>query len=490
MNSPLTRLRHSAQWQWFKRHLFSLFQNTLIFFLVLLLATFVAVMVWECAEKCMLELFGLSSKAEVLEFIGIGMGGVLIALQALMSYKRAKAMEDTAKAHADAVLNTEQGVRQERLKNAIEHLGHEKDSVRLGGAYELFHLAEDTKELRQTVLDILCAHIRQTTGESAYRKIHPSEPSEEVQSLLTLLFVQEHDVFKGCRINLQGSWLKGAYLGKARLEKAVLTEAHLQRANLWIANLQETLLLSANLQEALLLGANLQRATMWDANLQRANLGSANLQRATMWRANLQEARLQGANLQRANLLSANLQEADLGRANLQGAKLSGTNLQGATLDEAQLQGVTLNEAQLQGADLSKAQLQGAYLDEAQLQEATLDRANLQGVNSKRRIGGTFVARIRRSIGVQTDLSGAVFEGGLNRKKVDDLVEDLPDIRAKGLREILEPHIGKPPSNKLPEDSGAITGAYTEEEAEKWIAEYDKATSEVPTSNTNTGDGQ
>ena len=103
------------------------------------------------------------------------MGGVLVALQALMSYKRAKAMEqtaeaqaDAAKAQADAVSKTEQGQRQDRLKNAIEHLGHESDSVRLGGAYELFHLAEDTEDLRQTVLDILCAHIRRTTGESKY----------------------------------------------------------------------------------------------------------------------------------------------------------------------------------------------------------------------------------------------------------------------------------------------------------------------------------
>ena len=145
------------------------------------------------------------------------MGGILIALQALMSYKRAKAMEttaeaqaDAAKAQADAVSKTEQGQRQDRLKNAIEHLGHEKDSVRLGGAYELFHLAKDIKELRQTVLDILCAHIRQTTGDDGYRETHKSKPSEEVQSLLTLLFVQEYEVFKGCHINLQGSWLNGA----------------------------------------------------------------------------------------------------------------------------------------------------------------------------------------------------------------------------------------------------------------------------------------
>ena len=135
-------------------------------------------------------------KYEALKFLGIGMGGLLIALQALMSYRRAKAMED-------AVEKTEQGQQQDRLKNAIEHLGHKSDSVRLGGAYELFHLAKDIKELRQTVLDILCAHIRQTTGDEGYQKMHKSKPSEEVQSLLTLLFVQENEVFKDCHINLQ-----------------------------------------------------------------------------------------------------------------------------------------------------------------------------------------------------------------------------------------------------------------------------------------------
>ncbi len=197
-------------------NLFLIFQYSLVGAFVVLLATFLLVMASESVEGCVSPLFGLDAKNETLTFLGIGMGGVLLALQALMSYRRAKALEDT-------VRNTEQGQRQERLKNAIEHLGHDKDSVRLGSAYELFHLAQDTKDLRQTVLDILCAHIRQTTCEDEYRKKHLSKPSEEIQSLLTLLFVQDHEVFRGLRINLQGSWLNGANLEQARLVRTVLT---------------------------------------------------------------------------------------------------------------------------------------------------------------------------------------------------------------------------------------------------------------------------
>ena len=253
--------------QKFKRNLFSIFQNALIVLLILLLLVFAFVMVWEDAETYISELLGLCKKSEILKFVGIGMGGILVALQALMSYKRAKALEDTAQAQADAVSKTEQGQRQERMKNAIEHLGHDKDSVRLGGAYELVHLAEDTQALNQTALDILCAHIRQTTGaitdKKSYREEHESKPSEEVQSLLTLLFVQNRKVFKKCLGSLQGSYLKGIHLKGANLQRANLQEAQLQEAQLQEARLKEV-----NLQEAQLQKAQLQKTNLQGAQLQ------------------------------------------------------------------------------------------------------------------------------------------------------------------------------------------------------------------------------
>ena len=151
----------------------------LIFLLIVAFVTFVGVLFFDCVEDYVSGLIGLTAKNKIMTFLGIGMGGILFILQVLASHRRAKAMEDAANEQANSAKaqaraaeeqarankNTEQGLRQERLKNAIEHLGDENDSVRLGGAYELFHLAEDTEELRQTVLDILCARIRQTTSE-------------------------------------------------------------------------------------------------------------------------------------------------------------------------------------------------------------------------------------------------------------------------------------------------------------------------------------
>ena len=380
-------------------------------FLLFLTVTFMAIMISENAEKFISQLLGISEKgatekSEALKFLGIGMGGILLALQALASHTRAKAMEEAANAQAKATKeqaktnqNAEKGQRQERLKNAIEHLGHQSDSVRLGGAYELFHLAQDTEDLRQTVLDIFCAHVRRTTGEEEYREKYKWKPSEEVQSLLTLLFVQKHEVFKGLRINLQGSWLNGTDLNLARLEKAALNNAYLQGAGLL------------------------------------------------------------NAHLQGANLLAARLQEADLGAAHLQGANLRGHIYKGDHLLAARLQGANLGAAHLQGANLKEVQLQGVISQQPLL---------------------PFEEQIRSQIGKESDLSGIIFAGGLSQEDVDSFVEGLSDGGAEMLREKLMPHVGKPASHQLPENSGAVTGAYSAEEAEEWIAEYKKATLNVP----------
>ena len=416
-------------------------ENILIGTLALLLVLFLAVMFWDNPTWAFRR-FGTCDKFEILKFLGISMGGVLFVLQVIASHRRAKAMEESATAQANAAeqqakanQNTEQGQRQERLKNAIEHLGHTSQYVHMGGAYELFHLAEDTPQLRQTVFDILCAHIRQTTSEDDYRKSHTSKPSEEIQSLLTILFVQDHTIFSGLHINLQGSWLNGADLPGARLKKVDLTRAHLKRTNLRKARLQ-----GAILDEAWLHGADLIEAYLQEASLRNSHL---------------QIALLDGAKLQCANL--------------------AGARLRGADLSSAYMHRVIFFDMSAGGAEL-----QGAILRQTALHEADLRKVQLQGVGYNVAPSETFAKRMRQSIGRESNLSLAVFEGGLRQNDLDSLVRGLSDETANTLREELEQHIDRARSHQLPEDSGAITGTYTEEEAEQWIDEYEEAMSRVP----------
>ena len=110
-------------------------QGILIYLLCVLFAAFVAVIFCVTAEGWIGQRLGLFEKNEILTFLGISMGGVLLALQAVIANRRAEAMENAAKAQADAAKaqadvataqvratqeqakaneNTEKGQRQER----------------------------------------------------------------------------------------------------------------------------------------------------------------------------------------------------------------------------------------------------------------------------------------------------------------------------------------------------------------------------------------
>ena len=388
------------------------------------------------------ELFSLG---EILKYLGIALGGVVLMLQALIANRRATAMEETAAAQAEAAgeqaranRNTEAGQRQERLKNAIEHLGNDAESVRLGGAYELLHLALDTESLRQTVLDILCSHIRRITRRDEYRALHTSQPSEEIQSLLTLLFVEEHDAFFGLRINLYSSWLNGAELRGARLCGADLRRSSLNGALLGDAHLERVKLSEAHLKESRLMGAHLREGSLFDVRMQGANLEGAHLQRA------------------------------DIQSGHLSAAYLHGACLRGADLSHAQMYGATLSSASLQGAQLSWTYLQGAFLD----------NANFEGVRSRGWKGEallSFAARVRASADRLSDLSG-VQDSGITRKRLEQILDELksPEKRIV-LEQRLRPYVGRPVRTGLPEGHRSNAGSYTEEDAEQWIEEHETA---------------
>ena len=76
-------------------HLFSILLGFLIFVFVILFGAFLIVVLSDILvpsnwSDCISKLVGLSEKNKVLTFLGVGMGGVLIALQALASHRRAK----------------------------------------------------------------------------------------------------------------------------------------------------------------------------------------------------------------------------------------------------------------------------------------------------------------------------------------------------------------------------------------------------------------
>ena len=382
-------------------------------------------------DRLVCYLFGVSgegSKGSIIRGLGFGL---IALLGILVANRRAVAMEKTVQEQAKEVRETEKGRRQGRFRDAVSHLGNTSESVRQGGAYGLFHLALEEESLRRSIAEILCAHIRGVTRESEYREKYKTAPSTEIQSLMTLLFSKRDlesekslkKFWQGITPDLSGGFFRGIELKEAQFREVILDDAQFQGASLLIAQFQG---------------------------------------------ASLREAQFQGADLP-----IAQFQGADLLAAKFQGAYLLATKFQGTNLHKSQFQGASLREAQFQGANLLKSQFQGADLLEAQF----------QGVYSSQLLMASFQKRIRNQIGRESDLSEVVFSGGLTQEKVDNLVSQLKgfvsDDRVISLKDALQEHVGKPPSN-IPPD-GAVTGKYDENDAERWITEYENAMKKVKT---------
>ncbi len=340
-------------------------------------------------------------------------GGFLAGAVLLQTMRRADAAE--------------KAIVQKTFSDAVTHLGHERETVILGGIHSLIDLARENRDYRHKVFSILCAHIRTTTTAEKYCEKYENKPSGIIETLLNLLFRDEkYDVFPAKKeeyiADLNGAHLAGSELSKSRLEHANLQKANLRKAGL---------------QEAKLQGANLQGAYLEEAFLYKAYLQGAYLQGADLREAFLKEAKLHGADL---NVLAGLLLDEP-------GCILVNqpTNLNGAILTKAQLQGANLQEAKLQSANLQESEMQGAHMYRTGLSHDTqLDGSDLRGVSSQAtesldEFSMNFTERIRSRIGEETDLKGVSFPGDLTT---------------------------------FIKNSAARRGSYTEEEADQWIKEY------------------
>ncbi len=230
---------------------------------------------------------------ELAQFIGYLLGGLLLFRQIAISGKRATAAEKTAEAMQETAQSTEKGNIAERFKNAIEHLGHESASIRLGGIYALHHIAQEVKEYRERVFEILCAHIRETTTQAAYKprinQYIEEEPTVEIQGILELLFIKRlgRKIYKKFRADLERANLKGAYLCRAYLRNANLLYVELDNANLYKADLHGSFLLGASFQEAHLHEADLRETNLVVAKFQEANLLDVKFERTNLQMADL-----------------------------------------------------------------------------------------------------------------------------------------------------------------------------------------------------------
>ena len=375
---------------------------------------------WVC------NFFGTEDKKEIMRLLSWVTVFIASMFGLWTANRRAKAMEDSAqaqvyaaKAQVQTANATKSGNLQQRFKDAIENLGSISESMCISGAHALFHIALEEESLRDSIADILCMHIRTKTQSREYQQCHPEGPSIEIQSLMNLLFAER----------THGS-------AQSRAE---------QVRKFWRG-------LQADLSEGCFNGIILNHAQFRDAYLLDAKfLGAC----------------LPGAQFQSSNLSIAQLQMAHLPSACFRGANLIDTKFWDANLGDAQFQAAYLDGTHFQGADLESVQFQGCFcVDKVLVMEH-------------------FGTRINGRKGKNAGLSKVIFSDGVDSEDLERVVGKLTPLKTIKMRKKrsaevvndfkrkMSRHDG-PPDHTVPMGLRANVGAYTEEDARRWIEEYEK----------------
>ncbi|MDJ0728946.1 MAG: pentapeptide repeat-containing protein [Crocosphaera sp.] len=252
---------------------------------------------------------GFESIVNSLQFLATGFGGVAILSNVYYAAKRATAMEKTAQAAEKNVEVVQNSQITERFTKAVEQLGSDNLSIRLGGIYALEKIAQDAPETYHwTIMEILCAFIRNHELSISKKEIKQEKTIQKNRDLQAALMVigrrnTKYDSEKSL-LDLRGSNLSFTQLDNDNynFSKAVFYECNFTGIKWNKVHLQAAFLNYSDLTNALfyycdLTGANLEAITITKAKFNSSNLQKANFEATkTFGEAGFRKANLEGTN--------------------------------------------------------------------------------------------------------------------------------------------------------------------------------------------------
>jgi uncharacterized protein YjbI with pentapeptide repeats len=266
---------------------------------------------------------------------------------------------------SDNLRVSQEGQITDRFSRAVDQLGSDDLTARLGGIYALERIARDSPRDYGPVMEVLTAFVRQESplpvGAAATPATSAMAIPFEVEAVLKVIGrrtpaqvateMEDGGCLELTGINAVGADLAGYDLRNTCWDRSDLRGATIVRANLSDATFVATAMAQANLDSV-----DAQRANFHQANLMLANLSRANLRDANLLAAELSTATLQGTDLSGADILGTNLRNALLLGTDLSGANVSGADFTGAVLSGANLATVQ---------DLTAEQIEPAIVDSA-----------------------------------------------------------------------------------------------------------------------------
>ncbi|PLW92945.1 MAG: hypothetical protein C0592_08065 [Marinilabiliales bacterium] len=223
-----------------------------------------------------------NAKGEFLKIILQALAGIAVILGVFYSFKRSKAMELGVEKQAEQIELSRKSQVDERFKNAIEHLGSDKEPIILGGVVELHQIAIDNEEkYAQVVFNILNSYIRSNTN--IYKVDVEDIKFIVIQTIVDLIFKEhgERNPFKDFKANLSFCNLSSIDFSFANLSHANLSFSILPKfkyANLSHAKLSKVAFVSSEFERV-----NFDNADLFDVSFEFVKIKECSFNNTKIW---------------------------------------------------------------------------------------------------------------------------------------------------------------------------------------------------------------
>ena len=447
-----------------------------------------------------------------------------------ISNRRAKAMENQAKAQTKSVEEQVKVNENKTFHEAIKHLGDSSASVRLGGIYALYDLALSNPEKRlKNIIEILSAHVRTTTQEDEYQKKYKTKPSNEISSLLKLLsdlntnYLSENEEEGPFPLDLSYAYLCGLMLSELDFRKALFVGSNFAHAKLLGSYFEGAELISSHFEGAELISSHFASAYLEESNFEGANLYKSNFEGAYFSESHFEgayfsESHFEGAYFSESHFAGAYLSEshfegaeshkthfegaileysnffgAILEGSHFEGASLWGSDFAGANLYASHFGGAELIRSHFEGANLSKSHFEGAALRESHFEGANLRSSHFKGAyDDQDEDIDNFMDRIEKRTEKKAEIGKTmIFAGGITEEYMKDFKERVKNTslcftyddwkekfnkRMNEMIEVLKTHQDQPVSHEIPErlKNNIFLGELTKERADEIIKQYEE----------------
>ncbi len=297
----------------------------------------------------------------------------------------------------------QQGHITDRYSRAVEQLGSDNVTVRIGGIYALKRIAQDSLDRDHiSVMEVLTNFIRhspyakqQRAATDLARKYDEyTERATRDEEFAKKTEPPQHPRFMDCpdiiaaidtirtrsddQKSLEATQKYTPTLKKANFSYLLLNDVDLSGFDLNGVNLNDANITGVNLSNTDLSGYDLK-----GLDLSCAILSGIDLSDTDLFGAILLGVRLDNATLERTNLSNVDLRDANLTGANLTGAKLAGANLTNADLANADLTNADLRRADLTDVNLSNTNLSGTNLSCTNLKGSMVSYSNFKNSNAE-----------------------------------------------------------------------------------------------------------